>query len=41
MLWVLLASKITPATADEADPVCPSAEPVRACGFRLVAWEIP
>ena len=32
MLWVLLASKITPATADEAGPVCPSAEPVRvAC----------
>ena len=30
MLWVLLAS--TPATADEAGPVCPSAEPVRvAC----------
>ena len=32
MLWVLLASKIPPATADEAGPVCPSAEPVRvAC----------
>ena len=30
MLWVLFAS--TPATADEAGPVCPSAEPVRvAC----------
>ena len=32
MLWVLLASKIAPATANEAGPVCPSAEPVRvAC----------
>ena len=50
MLWVLLASKITPATADEAGPVCPSAEPVaeavpraRVCCVVCVwrcAWEI-
>lgn len=34
MLWVLLAS--TPATADEAGPVCPSAEPVRvACPLEI------